>query len=395
MTLVATEMYTAEPPLASIRELMTPAQLDGLRAQISRALRTKEASDNVLLFRVVNESIEAFIANDGSPRDAASKVAPLLWEIGEWLARHDFDADDVAEFFRQAQAAAQRGLACAIGPSMTGERFTQLREHVIVYLQHLHRHAWIGWERTRVILAMPDTERRHQLASSLLGPTDQSMLEQLERLAESSGIDLASAYAVVVSATGDIPQSMLDDPETLAGDNSSEVLVPAGWSLAKLSEHALSADSDQRVQCVLGPSAPLGGIAGTAALTRRGAELLREGLTFDPRSIVPCTDLLASLVVDGNPRLTDLLVAKHLEGFDAMTPLRRVSTGELLLMWLERGIPVNQLARDLGIPAQTAHSRMKNIRVMFGDTIEDSDQRLELIIALQAALPRWRAAVDQ
>ena len=395
MTLVATEMYTAEPPLASIRELVAPGQLDGLRSQISRALKTNVASDSVLLFRVVNESIEAFVANDGAPHDAASQVAPLLWEIGEWLALNGFDADDVAEFFRQAQIAAQRGLPCAIGTSMTGERLTHLREHVIVYLQYLHRHAWIGWERTRVILEMPVDKRRQQLASSLLGPTNQSMLEQLERLAEFSGIDLTSAYAVLVSATGEIPQSLLDDPETLAGDNSSEVLVPADWSLAKLSEHALSADSDKRVQLVLGPSAPLGGIAETAALTRRGAELLREGLACDPRSIVPCTDLLASLVVDGNPRLTDLLVAKHLEGFDAMTPLRRVRTGELLLMWLERGIPVNKLARDLGIPAQTAHSRMKNIRAMFGDTIENSDQRLELIIALQAALPRWRAAVDQ
>ena len=49
------------------------------------------------------------------------------------------------------------------------------------------------------------------------------------------------------------------------------------------------------------------------------------------------------------------------------------------------------IARDLGIPPQTVHSRMKNIRELFGDAIKGPTQRLELIIALQATLPRWRA----
>src|SRR5699024_12338571 len=54
------------------------------------------------------------------------------------------------------------------------------------------------------------------------------------------------------------------------------------------------------------------------------------------------------------------------------------------------GGPVSQAARNLGIPVQTAHSRMMTIRQMMGHALEDPNQRFELIIALRAALPRWR-----
>lgn len=388
MTLVAPETYEVEPCLEGIHELITPGTLRGLQTVMNRALRASVSSDNPLLFRVVAESIEAFVACDGAAKPAASRVAPLLWQIGDHLAQKGFDADDLARSFRRAHKAAQHGLPFAIGATLPHDTMNVLRQHVIVFLQHLQRHAWIGWERTQVIMAMPDDERLDQLGQALRRPTDQTMLK---RLAECSGFDLSSNYVLIVATAGDIDGRLLDHPESFSGANRSEAFVPAGWSLDKLADLLTPAESEQPVQVVVGPPVALSSIAETTALTRRGAELLCEGLTSDPRMVVPCTDLLASLVVDGNPRLTDLIVAKHLGPMGRMTPHRRLAIGDFLLQWLERGLPVNQLARAMGIPAQTAHSRLKSIRSLFGAAMDDPTQRLELTVALQAALPRWRA----
>lgn len=392
MTLVASEHRPTMPSWTSIKETITPDGRDALQTLMDRAVAAIVHGDSALLRRVVIESIDAFVACDSDPEPAAAQVAPLLWEVGEQHARRGFDADDLNESFRKAQVAAQRGLQFAVGTSLTHDAMSRLRQNVITFLQHLHRHAWIGWERTQVMLAMPDSERRDQLGSSLLRPAD---LSALQKLAEFSGIDLKSDYVLVVSAAGELPRALLDAPKILAGESRYEALVPATLGLTELADQLSTTGSAEPAQVVMGPPAPLTEIVNTAGPTRRGAELLREGLASDPRTVVPCTDLLASLVVDGNPKLTGLIVAKHLGQMEALVPARRLATAELLLQWLERGQPIRQIAREMGIPAQTAHSRMKNIRTLFGDALEDPAQRLELLIALQATLPRWRSTVEE
>lgn len=257
------------------------------------------------------------------------------------------------------------------------------------FVQQLQREAWIGWERTHEILSLSDQERRSRLRSALLQEND---IPMLKTLAEFVQIDLSAPYLVVVAVSGEFPDALLNDPATLAGEGRFEAFIPAAWGHSRLiPQPSESASDTASTQIVAGPTSALIDIADSAGPTRRGAELLREGRVLDSRPVVPCTDLLGSLVIEGNPELTKLIVAKHLGPLKSMPPTRRLATGELLALWLESGLSVRQIADELGIPAQTAYSRMKNIRELFGDTVEDPTQRLELIIALQATLPRWRA----
>ena len=387
MTLVATECQPTRPPWDGIRELATPDGVQALHMTLNRAVTATTRGDSPLLSRIITESVDAFAEYGGDPELAATRVAPLLWRVGDQHARNGFDADYLGESFRRTQVAAQRGLQLVVGPTLTSEVMNHLLQDVTAFIQQLHREARIGWERTHAILIMTDDERRHRLTSALLEPSDISMLDTLAEFAQ---IDLAAPYIIVVSASGELPRTLLDLPHTLSGDSLFEALVPASWSQSRLAEHIESPFATKSPQVVVGPSIALADIADTAGPTRRGAELLREGLVADLRTLVPCTDLLGSLVIDGNPKLTKLIVAKHLGPLESMTPCRRLATGELLVQWLESGLSVRQIADALGIPAQTAYSRMKNIRELFGDAIDDLTQRLELIIALQATLPRWR-----
>lgn len=392
MTLVVPERQPAEAPRDGIRELVTPDGLAALDMLLNRAIATIVHGDSPLLRRVITESVRAFIDYDGDPEPAITRVAPLMWEVGDQHARNGYDADDLTESFRRTQAAAQRGLKFVLGSALTRTVMDQLRRNVVAFVRRLHQQAWLGWERTHAILAMSDDERRTRLGSALLEPSDAFAVE---KLAEFTHVDLTSSYMAVVSASGELPRTLLDHPDTLTGHSQFEALVPTSWRQKQLADHLESTFAAASPQAVVGPSVQLADIGNTASPTRRGAELLRDGLAIDSRVLVPCTDLLASLVVDGNPKLTELIVAKHLGRMESMTLHRRLTTGELLLQWLERGLPLNKLARDLGIPAQTAHSRMKSIRTLFGDAIDDPAQRLELIIALQATLPRWRAEAHE
>jgi hypothetical protein len=103
-------------------------------------------------------------------------------------------------------------------------------------------------------------------------------------------------------------------------------------------------------------------------------------------------DLLGDLVVNGSQLLAELAIDKHLGRLGTLTPSRRLALAELTLGALEAGTSLDQVARQLGIPRQTAHSRMKTVRKIFGDALHDPTQRLELIVALRAVLPRWRGS---
>ncbi|WP_293783433.1 helix-turn-helix domain-containing protein, partial [uncultured Aeromicrobium sp.] len=142
---------------------------------------------------------------------------------------------------------------------------------------------------------------------------------------------------------------------------------------------------------VLGPAVALDDAAAAVALVRRAAVMLAEGTIEDPRRLVPFQDLLGTMLLTSNPVLNELMIAKHFGTWEQMPAARRVALAEFLQLWLERGQPTNHLARELGIPPQTAHSRMKAVRQLLGEALDDPTQRLELMVALRALLPRWRA----
>lgn len=389
MTLIASDRQPT-PPQNDIRELITPERVNSLRLAVNQAVAPAPHRESSLLSRVIADSINAFLECSADPDLATRRVASLMRRLGDEHARDGLDARQLGKSFKLAQTATLRGLHRAVGPTLTREAMNRLLQNAVIFLQQLHHETIAGWELTNTIVAMTDDERRNRLRSALL---EANTLPAVDILAEFAQIDLAESYVIVVSAADELPRTLLDSPTVLAGGNSFEALMPASWVESKLAEHLESpfAAMSMSPQVVVGPTALLTDIGETAEPTRRSAELLRDGLINDPRSLVPCTDLLGSLLVDGNPKLTKLIVAKHLGPLKPMPLGRRLATGELLARWLESSLSVRQIADELGIPAQTAYSRMKTIRELFGRAIDDSAQRLELIIALQASLPRWRA----
>lgn len=333
-----------------------------------------------LVEKVITDVITSLVSGRGTPDRPAADVVPLLRELGERHACRGLEARTLDRGFRRALDAAQRGLEVVADVSTIGG--ASLRRDLGSYVESLHRVAATASERARRLLSLDD-RRRAALGALLLDPFAPPPTPHLLR---QSGLEPEVDYALLATTTDDVPDGIFGSATAIATSNAGEALIPA-TQLDEVLAHTAPR------QVVIGPPARLLAIVETAEPVRRATHLLQTGIVADDRRVVPCMDLLLPLVIDGLPGLTGLLVAKHLSPMDQLGPRRRIRDGELLLRWLEGGQPLNRVARSLGIPPQTAHDRLNHLRHILDADLEDPDQRLELMLALRRALPRWRAEI--
>lgn len=370
---------TVRRPL--MRSAVPDHGLDVLRERVELAVRgTMSEVEDQLLGHMLREAVQAFVDHDADPRAAAAQVAPWAERIGERQARLGQDVTQLAQQFQRARECAQRGLRDAVGDAFTGKSLVHLRQDLMQYLELLFQHTRRGLEREHRAQVLGADACRDQLSAALFEQMDQTSVAHLARTVHLPDL----WYVPLVAVGGVLPDGVLHHSQVLHRLSGDEAAAPSNVDLTELI-------AQSTVQIVTGPPARVGDLSDAISLTRRAAALLASGLVQDTRRIVACSDLLGALMVGANPMLSHLLEAKHLTALEAMGESRRVKVAETLLKWLEHGVPANQLARQLGLPQQTVHSRLKTARTTFGDVLEDPNQRLELIFALRTALPRWRA----
>lgn len=385
MTLIAPEP-SSRVTSAALLALVPSHRLTSLQRQICRSVQGRTARPlDPWLAQLVSDAVETFVDSDGQPSLAADLLAGTFRELGEHHARRGGDADVLSRGFARSRAAVLAALPVTLGEDVSGAAVARLRQDIVAFLSLLHQHARAAHDRTQRIMAMPLEDRSAQLRIALFR---RGTTADVDALARGASLDPQATLRAVVATTAPLPSSLLQHDDTLSGLHPFEALVPARWHDDDLSRHL-------SVQVVAGPPATLQEVPDSVDLTRRGAALLRDQVAADDRTVVPCADLAGPLVVGGNPYLNEMIVAKRLLSLEQTGVRRRVQLGELLLEWLERGIPLTRLAAVLDVNVQTAHSRMKVLRDLFGDALDEPAARLELILALHTVLPRWRAQVQK
>ncbi len=369
------------PPRRGVRPpatLMTHARqsgLDALRRRIVTAFIPSETIPvDLLLDRVVGEAVSCFVATGADPTEAGRQMAARCRSLGEHQARLGADEDDLLGALHVARVAAQRGLAQAFDETISHDELTVVRELLVAYLQQLHGHTLAGLTWARRLAELPEQRRLDLLR-------DQLFVERRPRalatLAPLCGFDARGSLRPVVSVREPLEPALVDHPGTLAGHDEHEALVPVDWTRERV--EALSPGP-----LVLGPGITLDRVPEAVALTRAAAA------AHDLETSAEVHDVLGTLLTASLPLLGELLVDKHLDDLARLPPARRLNVAETLLYWLQSGLPVNGVARALGLPTQTAHSRVATARRIFGPVLEDPDTRLELTLALRTALPCWR-----
>jgi hypothetical protein len=99
-------------------------------------------------------------------------------------------------------------------------------------------------------------------------------------------------------------------------------------------------------------------------------------------------DHLAALALRGEPGALDVLADRRLAPLDAVRDGTRARLLETLAAWLRHWGSRPDAAAALFVHPQTVSYRMRRLRALFGDALDDPAARLELLLVLEALGPR-------
>jgi PucR C-terminal helix-turn-helix domain len=211
----------------------------------------------------------------------------------------------------------------------------------------------------------------------------------------------AAAGAAFGSASSPVPASGAASP-----DDAAEADALAARLARRLGEEAIGAGIERlavvlvpdagapvrarRVQsaakgrpAALGPAVPLA-LAGQSVRRATATHALLAAGRLGDRDFVRAEEHLPALVIAADPALGAELAAERLAPLRALPDGPRARLTETLRAWLDRPGQVQAVAAELGVHPQTVRYRVKQLRDLFGDRLEDPEARFELGLALRA-----------
>jgi hypothetical protein len=351
-----------------------------LEEEIRRPLREALPTSTVaVLDHLIEAALREFVGHRGDGGPALRHLAADVAAGGRQLAYAGVTAETVARAFDHVAAiVALRLDAARAFVTIPAE----LRHSALVYVRAIHDVGQRGLAEGRAACRLSGAERRQLLAGAILRrdvmPAAVLEVEGLSETVES---------VAVAAVAGRLPAVVLRHATVVLDTRQREaVMRSTAWEA--LAQRARGFETP----VVVGPRTPLQTVSDSLHLVRHGVDVLRSGEARPSGPVTSCAELTSTLLCTTNTALAGMLIAQHLGPLSALGPKRRVTYGRFLLDWLERGQQQTALARSLGIPVTTAHSRMAALRDIYGDTLDDPDARVEMIIALRAAIPDWTAA---
>jgi sugar diacid utilization regulator len=123
-------------------------------------------------------------------------------------------------------------------------------------------------------------------------------------------------------------------------------------------------------------------LAGAGRLMTRAVSAAEEG-RGRRGALVIADDHLAELLIAADPTLAADLAASRLAPLDELPEGPRARLRETLAAWLDRPGQVQAVAAALDVHPQTVRYRVRQLRDLFGERLEDPDARFELSLALR------------
>ncbi|WP_433086925.1 helix-turn-helix domain-containing protein [Dactylosporangium sp. CA-052675] len=185
----------------------------------------------------------------------------------------------------------------------------------------------------------------------------------------------ASVCAVSVEGT---------DAEHLAravGGGAIATVIDGATRLLAPSPHALERSLAGR-RAAIGPAVPVREARQSYRISRKALELQQAARL--PEGVLACDEHLVPLLLGWEPGVADRLAARALAPLAALTPAARRPLTETLHAWLRGQGQVVPAARELHTHPQTVRYRLRRLRELFGDRLDDPDERLAIQLALMA-----------
>ncbi|GGO44431.1 hypothetical protein GCM10012286_30630 [Streptomyces lasiicapitis] len=174
----------------------------------------------------------------------------------------------------------------------------------------------------------------------------------------------AVGEGVLLDMEAEQPRMVVPDPDA-AGRPELLRRAMTGWSGA------------------IGPPVPLADAAKSLRWAEAAVGLMERGL-LPAGEVLYCTEHTEALVLLQPEELIEDLSRRCLAPLDHCGPAHGRRLAQTLLAWLETRGGAPEVAARLGVHPQTVRYRLRQIRELWGDEVDDPDRRFELELVLRA-----------
>jgi hypothetical protein len=339
-----------------------------------------------LLVRAVDVGVGHFIDRAAGSKAVPPHVAEAYRRLGRAEAEHRHDVGSLNAAWQIATTHAWRvirELSASVSTDTTV--VAHLGTLLLDLTDELFRHAESGFHG-----AKRPYDVRGKLGRALLHATGRPALLGLLAAAEWPAPHQVTV-AVVEHRPGQVPPPLASlgrDVLTWTDVAGSNVVFDANAE-TRLRPALIEACHPAPI-ALMGP-VPFEAIAEAHRWARRALELRREGRLPADR-VVDCGEWLDLMLIASDPELLEYLSRAVLSPLAELGPHQRYALAQTLHETLVNGGAAHQIAVRIGVHPNTVRNRLKHLRALFSDRLQDPRERVRLVMALSATLPVWRHA---
>ena len=397
----ATRSYEAVPPEAAeaLRPVL-PALADETIAAIAREVpgyaRAMEGEFGQVVRRGVEVAFNRFVdlLADPSPGEARSTRTYVDLGRGEFRAGRSLDAL-LAAYRVGARVAWRRFVDAGVAARLPPAAIYALGEAIFAYIDELSAESAEGYAEEQSVAA-GESERRRRRLVRLLAQDPPAAQDAVRTAAAAAAWPLprggVAALVAARAADGQPGEAHLDSLATRLARQLGEGAIGAESAGAAVvfvpdpdapgRRRRLEAALRDRA-AALGPTVAWD--AALASVVRAVAtyRLAAAGRLGAARGLVVADDHLADLLLAADPAVAADLAASRLAPLETLADGPRARLRETLAAWLDRPGQVQAVAAALDVHPQTVRYRVRQLRDLFGERLEDPDARFELSLALR------------
>jgi hypothetical protein len=329
---------------------------------------------------------------------------------GEFQAGRTLDVL-LAAYRVGARLAWRRFVEAGEAAELPPETLYRLGEAIFAYVDELSAESAEGYAEEQSVAAGESQRRRRRLVR-LLAQDPPAGEEAVRTAAQAAGWALPRSVAALVAGEADRSEPPLaaappesPDGRPLPGE---EIVDAAATRLARRLAGGAVGGAVGGLACVfvpdpdapgrrrqlesalghdtgaLGPTVPW---ADAPASLRRATRVFRLAIAgrLPADGLVEAERHLATLLLTADGETAADLARARLAPLAALAPGPRDRLTETLRAWLDRPGQVQAVAGVLGVHPQTVRYRVRRLRELFGDALEDPERRFELALALRVA----------
>jgi hypothetical protein len=390
---VSREPWRALPAeIADVIEPELEATTDEILATIAREVpgyaRPLEGSFGRGVRTGVTEALRQFVELIRSPSGARGPGREVYVALGSGELRQGRTLDALQSAYRVGARVAWRRLAAAATRAgVEPDVLSLLAESIFAYIETLSADSVEGYAEARARLEGERRRRRHELVAALVRepPADEADLRAAAEAVAWRMPRTAAALACDEEQLDRLASRLPADALVAGLDGLGCAIVPDPDGPGRRSQIDRAIGVATGAQAVLGPTGAAGSLAASWSLARATLRAVGAG-AIEEQGLVRADDVLTKLLLFENAGLAQRIATRRLTPLATLTPKARRRMEETALAYMQQRGNAAAMARALGVHPQTARYRLRGLRELLGDTLDDPDARFEMELALRARL---------